>query len=130
MSNVLAMIKSFPATSDINPDLLAAAIEQALACSQTCTACADACLGDGMLDCIRVDNDCADTCATTARVLSRQSGHNTAVIRAQLEVCIAACRSCGDECERHADMHEHCRICAEVCRACESACRELLASMS
>ncbi len=130
MSNVLAMIKSYPATSDINPDLLAAAIEQALACFQTCTACADACLGDEMLDCIRVDNDCADICATTVRVLSRQSGHNTAVIRAQLEVCIAACRSCGDECERHAGMHEHCRICAEVCRACENACRELLATLS
>ena len=72
----------------------------------------------------------ADICATTARVLSRQSGHNTAVIRAQLEVCIAACRSCADECARHADMHEHCRICAEVCKACENACRELLASMS
>ena len=23
---------------------------------------------------------------------------------------VAACRSCGDECERHAQMHEHCRV--------------------
>ncbi|MEU7921763.1 four-helix bundle copper-binding protein [Micromonospora zamorensis] len=31
---------------------------------------------------------------------------------------------------RHADMHEHCRICADACRACERACRDLLATMS
>jgi hypothetical protein len=37
--------------------------------------------------------------------------------------------ACGDECERHAEMHEHCGICAEACRACEEACRELLAAM-
>jgi Domain of Unknown Function (DUF326) len=42
---------------------------------------------------------------------------------------VAACRSCGDECERHAAMHEHCRVCAEACRRCEQACNELLAAM-
>jgi hypothetical protein len=35
----------------------------------------------------------------------------------------------GDECELHADMHEHCRICAEACRRCEQACQELLAAI-
>ena len=29
----------------------------------------------------------------------------------------------------HAQMHEHCRICAEACRACERACQELLAAL-
>ena len=49
------------------------------------------------------------------------------------QACVAApwclrggCKSCGDECERHARMHEHCRVCAEACRHCEQACRELL----
>jgi hypothetical protein len=37
--------------------------------------------------------------------------------------------SCIDECERHAEMHEHCRICADACRRCQQACDELLASM-
>jgi hypothetical protein len=134
MSDVLAMIKSYPATSDLNPDLLAAAIEQTLACFQTCTACADACLGEDsvaeLTSCIRTDQDCAAVCLATVQVLTRQTGHNTAVARAQLEACIAACRSCGDECARHAEHHEHCRICAEACRSCEQACRELLDSMS
>jgi hypothetical protein len=50
-------------------------------------------------------------------------------IRTGLEACAAACRTCGDECSRHADMHDHCRVCAETCRRCEQACRELLAAL-
>jgi hypothetical protein len=41
-----------------------------------------------------------------------------------LHACAAACRLCADECEKHAKMHEHCRICAESCRRCVSACEE------
>jgi hypothetical protein len=48
------------------------------------------------------------------------------VTRPLLEACAAICKTCGDECERHARMHEHCRVCAEVCRRCELACREFL----
>ncbi|GAB7046643.1 four-helix bundle copper-binding protein [Catenuloplanes indicus] len=47
-----------------------------------------------------------------------------------LNACSQACTACGDECESHAGMHEHCRICADACRACEQACRDLLAEMS
>jgi hypothetical protein len=39
--------------------------------------------------------------------------------------CAAICQSCGDECERHANM-PHCRVCAEACRRCDRACRDLL----
>jgi hypothetical protein len=35
-----------------------------------------------------------------------------------------------DECERHAEMHEHCRICAETCRRCAQACEALVAQIS
>jgi Domain of Unknown Function (DUF326) len=31
--------------------------------------------------------------------------------------------------ERHARMHEHCRVCAQACRRCEQACRELLVTL-
>src|SRR3954464_6304485 len=27
------------------------------------------------------------------------------------QACTAACAACGDECEQHASMHEHCRLC-------------------
>jgi hypothetical protein len=44
-----------------------------------------------------------------------------------IEACAAACRASGEECERHAHHHEHCRICAATCRRCEQSCSDLLA---
>lgn len=127
------MLDTHPATIDLDRQLLARAIDALVACSQACTACADACLSEEMVadlrSCIRSDLDCADSCAATARMLSRHGGIDATVTRAHLEACIAACRACGDECEQHAGMHEHCRICAEACRDCEAACAELLAAV-
>jgi len=117
----------------IDRDALVACIEACLECSQACTACADACLGEDMVaeltTCIRTNLDCADVCATTGRVFSRRTGYDADLTRAVLEACAAACRACGDECGSHAEMHEHCRICAEACRRCEQACRTLLSSL-
>ncbi|MCA2219048.1 four-helix bundle copper-binding protein [Jidongwangia harbinensis] len=128
------MLETYPAEINLDRDRLAVAIEALIACSQACTACADACLSEDMVaeltKCIRTDLDCADICATTARVLSRHTGYDANISRTLLEACVVACRSCGDECTSHADMHEHCRICAEACRICEHACRNLLAGMS
>ena len=99
----------------------------------TCTSCADACLAEDMVaeltQCIRLNQDCADVCAASGRVLSRRTGSNAALDRALLEACQAACRACAEECEKHAEMHEHCTICAEACRRCEKACAELLATL-
>ncbi|PZR52982.1 four-helix bundle copper-binding protein [Xylanimonas oleitrophica] len=126
------MMQAHPGPVD-HQDLLAAAVDAAVACAQACTACADACLAEDMVAdlrrCVRNDLDCADVCDTTARVLSRQTGDDGGVRRAVLEACITACRACGDECESHASMHEHCRVCAEACRACEQACRDLLGAL-
>jgi hypothetical protein len=79
-----------------------------------------------MVTCIRLCLDCADLCSATAGVASRQVEYDASVIRPLLEACAVICKSCGDECERHAQMHEHCRVCAGACRRCEQACRELL----
>jgi hypothetical protein len=128
------MLETYPAEINLDRGKLAAAIEALIACSQACTACADACLSEDMVaeltKCIRTNLDCADICATTARVLSRHTGYDANISRTLLEACVVACRSCGDECASHATMHEHCHICAEACRTCEHACRDLLADMS
>lgn len=128
-----AMMQTHPASITLDRQLLARAVDAAAECAQVCTSCADACLSEEMVadlrKCIRTNLDCADICATTVRVLSRHTGYDATITRAQLEACIAACRSCGDECEQHAEMHEHCRVCAESCRACEAACSELLATL-
>ncbi|WP_275001465.1 four-helix bundle copper-binding protein [Promicromonospora iranensis] len=128
------MLQTYPRTMNLDRELLAAAIEAIVGCSQACTACADACLSeDSVADlrkCVRTNLDCADVCDATSRVLSRHTGYDANISRALLDACIAACRACGDECEQHASMHEHCRVCAEACRACEAACQDLLSSMS
>ncbi len=133
MGNAEAMIETYPGTVNVDGGVLARAIEEALSCFQTCTACADACLSEDMVaeltKCIRTNVDCATVCLATVQVLSRHTGYDANITRTQLESCITACKACGDECARHADMHEHCRICADACRACERACRELLGAM-
>jgi hypothetical protein len=127
------MMKTYPAEINLDRDLLARTVDALVACSQTCTACADACLSEDMVaelrTCIRTNLDCADICATTARVLSRHTGYDANITRAQLQACAQACRSCQDECNLHADMHEHCKVCADACRTCEQACTELLAAI-
>jgi hypothetical protein len=134
LSTISPMIEAYPAQINLDRARLADTIDALMACSEACTACADACLSEPMVaelvTCIRTNLDCADICATTARVLSRHTGYDANLSRALLEACATACRSCGDECASHAEMHEHCRICAQACRSCERACRDLLARMS
>ncbi|CAM5552035.1 Four-helix bundle copper-binding protein OS=Streptomyces fumanus OX=67302 GN=GCM10018772_61990 PE=4 SV=1 [Streptomyces fumanus] len=79
--------------------------------------------------CVRTDMDCADICTATADVLSRHTGYDATITRAVLQTCAVVCKACGDECASHADMHEHCRICAEACRSCEQACDNLLGAL-
>ncbi|WP_069386494.1 four-helix bundle copper-binding protein [Cellulosimicrobium cellulans] len=129
-----AMLRTYPGDVGLDPDLLTRALEALAACAQTCAACADACLAEDMVAdlrrCITTDLNCADICATTLGVLSRHTGYDAAVTRGQLQACVAACGVCAAECEQHAGMHEHCRVCAEACRECEEACRALLASIA
>jgi Domain of Unknown Function (DUF326) len=136
MTAVADMIRTYPADlGRVDRAALARCIEACLVCTQACTACADACLSEPndqllmLRKCIRSDDDCADICHTTARVLSRHTGYDANITRAVLHACATVCRSCGDECESHASRHEHCRVCAEACRRCEQACEELLGAL-
>jgi hypothetical protein len=62
-------------------------------------------------------------------VLSRHTGYDANLTGAMLQACATACRSCADECGRHAQMHEHCRVCAQACRRCEQSCQELISTL-
>ncbi len=133
MAHVQNMISAHPNPMRLDADALAACIEACFDCEQACTACADACLAEDMVQdltrCIRVDLDCADVCATTGRILSRQTKPDQNLIRAQVQALAQAVKTCGDECERHADRHEHCRVCMESCRRCEESCNEVLSQL-
>ena len=127
------LLDTYPGTVNVDAGVLAAAIDALSDCAQACIADVDADLSEQnvteMVTCIRLCLDCADVCTATIGVTSRQSAYDVNVTMPLLEACVAICKSCGDECERHARMHEHCRVCAEACRRCEQACRGLLDTM-
>lgn len=129
------MIKTSPGAAGRDTSSLAKCIDACFEAAQTCTSCADACLGEKNLDalrrCIRLNLDCADLCETTGRLLSRVSQGGSATLAQSLaQACAQACGECAAECEKHATgmKMEHCKMCAEACRRCEAACRALRAS--
>ena len=119
------MIDAHPQVQDETEELILAA-RHAMLCSLFCTSCADACVAEDrdMAQCIRNCLDCADVCAATARLATRRTAQNIDVLRAQLEVCIAACETCAEECAKH--DNPHCSLCAEMCRECADDCRKAL----
>jgi Domain of Unknown Function (DUF326) len=132
MSYARQMLDTFSRTVNVDVDVLAAAIDAMNDCAQACTADNAADLGEHdlaeMVRCIRLCLDCTDVCTAAAGVTSRLVSYDPGVLRPLLESCVAICRSCGDECERHAAM-PHCRVCAVACRRCEQACLELLTAL-
>jgi hypothetical protein len=133
MSYARQLLDTYPGEIDADPGVLTAAIEALSECGQACVADADNDLREQnlaeMVTCIRLCWDCADVCTATMGVVSRQTSYSADVTGPLLEACIAVCKSCGDECERHARHHAHCRVCEQACRRCEQACRDLLDSL-
>jgi hypothetical protein len=128
------MLDTHPQPTGADLDAFARCIEACQECASTCTACADADLGESdvgdMVACIRRCLDCADVCVVTGRIVTRQTASDVGVVRTVIEACVVACIASREECERHAGHHEHCRICAQVCGRCEQACNDLLAAIA
>ncbi|MCQ0987422.1 four-helix bundle copper-binding protein [Jiella marina] len=130
------MISTHPHVAGHTNDPLTKAIAACYECAETCTSCADACLGEkpdmlpNLTQCIRLNSDCADICNAAGRIATRRTGSNEALIKSVLAACAEAAQRCGDECGKHAEMHEHCRICAEACRRCVAACNEAVGTIS
>jgi hypothetical protein len=131
--NTQLMLEQYPGEIAIDLDALAHAIDVLVSCSQTCTACADACLSEddvaASARCIRDDLDCADICQTTSRVLSRQTAYDARLAKAMLQACIEACGICADSCGEHRDHHPHCATCEQACRECVEVCTSLLGAL-
>lgn len=133
MTRAQQMVETSPTQAPVDATKLSELIDSCFECAQACTACADACLGEddpkALARCIRLDLDCADVCDATGRVMSRQTAFEPEMARAAVEACARAVKLCGDECEQHAEHHEHCRVCMEACRRCEQACNSLLSAL-
>jgi hypothetical protein len=106
------MLDAYPAAVAVGAAELAAAIDACLTCVQACTACAD--------------SDLIEPDIATLRVLSRPGQWDLLTVRDLLVTCVRACTACAEECDRHAEHHRHCAICADVCRTCLRACTALL----
>lgn len=70
---------------------------------------------------IRILQDCARICATSADFMLRRSEMHASVCG----LCAEACERCAEECERLADGDELLHRCAEICRKCAASCREM-----
>jgi hypothetical protein len=132
-SAVRTLLRSHP-VKPAHADAMSRAIDACFSCVETCTACADACLSEDhisqLIACIRLNLDCAEVCAATGAILSRANkAGGRQLMEAQLTTCIAFCRACASECNRHGDMHKHCRVCADTCLACATACDEMLSAL-
>lgn len=123
------MLETHPRSETRNRSALVECIEACYSCAQTCRACVDACLAEAsvqeMVQCIRLNLDCADVCVATGRLVGRQTGANHDTVLAQLRACITACEACQAECARHGRSMAHCKVCAEECERCAEACRTL-----
>ncbi len=130
--HILEIVKSHPGSTTEAALPLVQCIEACFDCGQTTVACADACLAEpvpgDLARCIRINGETSDIAIVTGRLLSRRLPSNPLIWERQLEACAVAARMCGEECERHAASHDHCRVSAAACRKCETAVNALLAS--
>ena len=134
MASTQMMLQAHPQRATIDQTVMNQCLEALYECANVCTLCADACLAEQdvqmLARCIRLNLDCSDICATTGKLLSRQRAPDWAIIRAQVQACIAICRACGQECRQHSDHGmEHCRLCADACQRCLEACERLLQAL-
>lgn len=130
MSHFKESLDTHPAPEAFDKARIAEVVDSILDCAMVCVSCADACLSEEKVShlrrCIRLNQDCADICFTAGKVLLRQSEGDRNLVRAQLELCRLVCRICELECEKHAALHDHCRVCADTCATCEKVCEQTL----
>ena len=89
------MLAAHPRGAAFDATSLLACLQACLDCTQSCVSCADACSAEEdpkmLAKCIRTNNDCADLCAATARILARQTEPDLGVVSAALVACATAC---------------------------------------
>ncbi len=98
-------------------------IESLEECTRACLDCVLHAVREGnMVTCVLICLDCADLCATTLRVIARNS------IRPDdfAKLCVYVCRQCVTECRKY--EHAHCQNCANVCERCAMECEKYVSN--
>jgi len=125
-----AMSSSDMPMKDMDPMMMQEAIEALSACTQACIMCADSDAGEGMGRCAGLCANCADVCDTMTRMLLRMNGMDPQVMMSMMQTTIVMCRACSAECMMHAEMSEHCRMCAMACDQAVMAMEKMMSAMS
>ena len=127
------LINSLAMHAALDTATLVSVVDALSDCEEAVTACAAGMLGEQDIDRMRSsvlhDLDCGDVVVTTRRLLTRATGDDSALIAAQLEVCLMACRRSHEACSRTAAAHEHCRLCAAATDRTADACRRALEAL-
>jgi hypothetical protein len=129
---MMDMMESMPDSAMPGMDMSAMqeCIEACSAAAMASTMCADACMSDGTMRCAAMCMNMADVATATMRMMMRPTGYDMAAMQSMMSACMAMGEACAAECRMHADMHDHCRICAMACEAMVDACKRAMASMS
>ncbi len=129
--SVAKMINLHPDVAGNLNEELATAIRHIMYAAPITASCADACLAeDGVADmraCIRKCLDASDVCAMATTVATRRAASNEAILRQALELAVAACQTCADECAKHDT--DHCRQCETMCREVVDDARKAIANL-
>lgn len=128
MEGLYEMIQTHPQCTTERTREIMTCIYECIKCASFCNICADACLSEkneDLKECIKLNLLCAEVCNVTARALSTTK-HTQGAILSLIESCKNISRLCGDECLKHAEIMDHCKICAEACFKCEDACDTIL----
>jgi hypothetical protein len=103
-------------------------------CIQNCLECGRACL-ETISHCllkggeystekhIRLLQDCAEICQTSANFIIRNSDLHLTICSACAEVCLR----CAESCQRFGD-DDRMKTCAEACRRCAESCQLMVAN--
>lgn len=99
-------------------------------CMRACESCAHHCahlVAEGKKEHMRsLGNcvDCAEFCASAAKIVSRQG----LMMAPACAACAKACDTCAEECDRCCEKSpdEHMKACAKACRDCSKACHEMV----
>ena len=116
--------KDMPA-SGMDMAMMQECIEACSACEQACTTCAGMMTGADMARCANMCMNAADTSHTMMRMMMRPNGMHMDSFTAMVQATMAMATACAEECMKHADMSDDCRMCAEVCRQCAMAMQKM-----
>ncbi|HET8779761.1 MAG TPA: hypothetical protein VFM66_06785 [Agromyces sp.] len=62
-------------------------------------------------------------------MLLRMNGMDMQVTMSMMQTTVMMCRACSAECMKHAEMSEHCRMCAMACDQAVMAMEKMMGAM-